>query len=433
MNNGIRIIELTKDNEKDFLDQVANLENKVMDNMEKRGQVGQLFPTGKEDISVYAHSDENTVLMAVNGKNNVIAASYITQGQKPYTYNDITKYFKYGDKYNKYVRSTYASENEYKRDLINTYKIKIDAYKYAKTKIGEDFPEYNGDMMAFLNHELNEKNNGYHEKSKLRESLNAYMSDYIEKCEKEFPGIKENYEKFYWITAKDVMQIFAKDNVAPKDKDQLEYQTLLEKGKLEIYEEPNFDITKYYDAKTSNAIELDTYITDPEDRTEGLARMLVLEGIEKHMNRHFANKDNSEIFLCSTLHRNNLSSKYVSEFFGLTDSLYVKRRDGRNREVHICRVDRGDYKNYLDFQRKRIAVLYGDNPKNIKVSKEEELEILKEQIYYEQNEATRLKTASREQAFNGGIDFEKRKQDKVKVLEDRMNKVYYEIANEKRR
>ena len=80
MNNGIRIIELTKDNEKDFLDQVANLENKVMDNMEKRGQVGQLFPTGKEDISVYAHSDENTVLMAVNGKNNVIAASYITQG-----------------------------------------------------------------------------------------------------------------------------------------------------------------------------------------------------------------------------------------------------------------------------------------------------------------------------------------------------------------
>ena len=62
------------------------------------------------------------------------------------------------------------------------------------------------------------------------------------------------------------------------------------------------------------------------------------------MKQFFENESEQEIFLCSTLHRDNLSSKYVSEFFGLTDSLYVRRRDGRDREVHICRVGRDEYK-----------------------------------------------------------------------------------------
>ena len=42
---------------------------------------------------------------------------------------------------------------------------------------------------------------------------------------------------------------------------------------------------------TSNSIELDIYLTDPNDRRAGLARILVLAGISKHMQRHFANED----------------------------------------------------------------------------------------------------------------------------------------------
>lgn len=287
--------------------------------------------------------------------------------------------------------------------------------------------------MTFLSHELKEENNGFHEKSILREKLNIYMSEYVERYDKEHPekNAKENYERFYWITAKDVMKVFGKEDYKPKDYDQIEYQTILEKGPLEIYEKPNFDITKYYDAKTSNSIELDTYLTDPDDRREGLARMIVLEGIEKHMNRHFEDENNKEIFLCSTLHRNNLSSKYVSEFFGLTDSLYVKRRDGRNREVHICRVDRANYKKYLEHQRKKIVVLYGYNPKNLEISKDEELNILKEQFGYEKKEYERLKTAPNEQKFNGGINFEEAKANKIKSLTDRIAKVTKEIDDEK--
>lgn len=94
----------------------------------------------------------------------------------------------------------------------------------------------------------------------------------------------------------------------------MEYSQILKNGPLQIYEKPEFDVTKYYAANTSNAVELDTYITAPDTRSSGLAKALVLQGIIKHMNRHFSDPSQENIFLCSTLHRANLSSKYVSEF-----------------------------------------------------------------------------------------------------------------------
>lgn len=58
-----KLEELTKDNEAQYLEQVANLEQVVMENMEARGQSGQLFPTGREDISAYAHSKKIRFLL----------------------------------------------------------------------------------------------------------------------------------------------------------------------------------------------------------------------------------------------------------------------------------------------------------------------------------------------------------------------------------
>ena len=95
----IKIVELTKDNEEKYLDQIVELEQISLEAMKKEGREGQLFITGKEDISEYVHSKENTVMVSVNEKDKVESVAYITQGQKPFTYNDITKYFKYGDKY----------------------------------------------------------------------------------------------------------------------------------------------------------------------------------------------------------------------------------------------------------------------------------------------------------------------------------------------
>lgn len=430
-----KILELTKDNERSYLEQVANLEQVVLANMEERGQKGQLFPTGAEDISTYIHSKENTVLVAVDEQGNVIAATYITQGQNAFIYNDITKYFKYGDKYDEYVKGLYPSELEYKRDMLETYQIKIEAYKYAKEKVLREFPQYGGDIMAFLEHELQEPNNGFHEKSKLREKLNSYMSEYIQKMESAKPGVSEMYQRFYWFTADKISKEFGKENVKPNSIDakeletflseeEREYQKILESGPLIIHERPNFDIEKYYTSTSSNAIELDTYITDPRDRKSGLARILLLEGIDKHMKEFFVKPENQEIFLCSTLHRDNLSSKYVSEFFGLTDSLYVKRRDGINREVHICKIGRDEYENYLNHMRKRVAVLYGYNPNGISISREDRLNVLMEQLQYEEGEINRLQSvAPNNQRYNGHIDFAQRKIDKVASLKKKVEEL----------
>lgn len=84
---------------------------------------------------------------------------------------------------------------------------------------------------------------------------------------------------------------------------QPEYEEILKNSKLKIYEKPEFETEKYYSANTNNAVELDTYITLPKDRNSGLARIIVYEGIKKHIEEHFKNSNNSEIFLCSTLHR----------------------------------------------------------------------------------------------------------------------------------
>lgn len=450
-----KLEELTKDNEPQYLEQVANLEQAVMANMEARGQSGQLFPTGREDISAYAHSKENTVLLAVDEKGKVVAATYITQGQKPFTYNDITKYFKYGKDYNEYVRSRYKTSSDYLADMLIVYKMKILAFKYAKGKVLEKFPQYEGDISKFLKHEVDEEHNHFHEKSVLRDLINTYMSEYIDMQEIKHPGIKERYEMFYWITSEEIAKEFEAENrnknsdeagrsvsserensqsknatnVQPKDadarimegmigqeKEEIEYRNILQKGPLVIHEKPQFAMNSYYTAKTSNSIELDTYITDPEDRRSGLARILLLEGITKHMEQFFEDESQQEIFLCSTLHRDNLSSKYVSEFFGLTDSLYVKRRDGRDREVHICRVQREEYKKYLDHIRKKVAVLYGYNPTKIQISNDEKIAVLQEQLQYEKREIERLKGARTAQVHNGKIDFRKRKLDKIIAL-----------------
>ena len=125
-----KILELTKENKEKYLDKIANLEQKVLEDMENKGQKGQLFITGKEDIEKYVDSEENSVIIAINSNQEVIAGVYITQNQKPFTYNDITKYFKYGDDYKKYVKSLYENRpNEYKRDILEAYKIKMKAYK----------------------------------------------------------------------------------------------------------------------------------------------------------------------------------------------------------------------------------------------------------------------------------------------------------------
>ncbi|MCI8273724.1 MAG: hypothetical protein HFJ55_06565 [Clostridia bacterium] len=417
----IKIIELTKENEEQYLGQIAELEQTVIKAMEEEGREGQLFATGKEDISEYIRSEGKTVMVATDEQDQVKATTYITQGQRPFTYNDITKYFKCGDRYQEYVKSQYPSQEEYKKDLIAIYEIKIQAYRYAKGKIERERKVTLGvPLKQAFEKEVEE--NGFHEKSELREKLNEYMSEYI--IENFGENIQTKYEQFYWCTSADIAREFGRDIQRLSD-DFQEYDEIIEQSKLTIHESPQFSEQQYYTANTENAIELDTYITSPNNRSAGLARIIVFEGIKNHIERCFKNPNNQDVFLCSTLHRDNLSSKYVSEFFGLTDSLYVKRRQGRDREVHICRIEREQAMDYIASISNKLAVLYGYNPTGKHISDKTAIRVLKEQLEYEHKEYNRLQTArTTDRNFKGiNVKFIGSKLEKVERLRQQIKQL----------
>lgn len=434
----IKCIELTKDNYNGYLDEIEKLEKLVLDKMEKEGRIGQFFTTGKEGIEEYILSDENTVMVEVDEKNQIQSACYITQGQAPFTYNDITKYFKYGQKYKEYIRSQYKTDIEYKQDILKIYEIKLKAFEYAKKKILEECPNYNGNIIDYLQAELKEKDNEFHEKSALREGFNKYMAEYIDEVSKNDKSVKKLYNNFYWITSDDISKEFKRDveyksgtvqeyEALMNSQENQEYTQILNKGPLKILEEPNFDDEKYYSANTNNSIEIDTYITNPESRHAGLARVIVYEGIKKHILKHFEQTQNDEIFLCSTLHRDNISSKYVSEFFGLRDSLYVQRRSGRNREVHICKILREEYQEYLEDMEDKLITLYEYNPKNKPLSDDRKYSIIKEQIAYENKQIESLKKVESSGKYKGSFEGLTSKVEKVKMLQEQARKILVRI------
>ena len=393
MINNLTIREINKKNQR-YIPKIAQLEDIILFQMENNGQAGQFFPTGEEDIREYALSDENIVFAAIDERtDDVSAAVYITQGQMPYTYNDLTKYFKFGEEYNNFVRSQYPSKDAYLTAMINNFAKKIQAYKYAKDKILEEYPE----GTAFEDLVLKEKEeNNFHEKSKIRDLLNKYMSSYI--MEQNSGKLPKEYEYFYWTSLKDIESMsgntFNFENADYKDiyKEAQECDKVIGLQKYKIYETPKFYPGKYYGANTTNTLEIDTYISKPDKRSSGMARIIVYEGLKRALEKYFADKSHDKIHLCSTLHRENVSSKYVSEFFGLMDSLYLERRQGRDREVHFTSVSREQYKSYIENIGKKLAVLYGYNPDRLQISKDEQIRITEEQIKYDYAELKRLES-----------------------------------------
>lgn len=420
-----KIIELTEENQAEYIDQVADLEIRVLDNMEQNGKIGQLFITGKEDILEYIKSKENMVIVAVNSENKVISATYITQGQKPFTYNDITKYFKTGEQYEEYVKTLYDNTTKYQIDMLDAYKLKLQAFDYAKNKMLSEHPEFKN-ISEYLEHELN-SNNGFDEKNELRDGINKYMSEYIQNkaIETGDKSLITKYDNFYWTTCDDIFEELNSDlSKVQLEKDNIkEYENFLSKEHLQIHSSNVKDTSVYFTADTSNSIEIDTYLTAPNNRHYGLARVLVFEGLKKKLKENFENTDNTEIFLCSTLHQDNLSSKYVSEFFDLKDNLFVRRRSGRDREVHICEIPKENYLEYLDKIEDKLIVLYGYNPTGKQLTDERKTQILKEQLDYEISEYCRLnKIRYSSKNYTGRISLQDTlsKNIKIKNLKNRL-------------
>lgn len=443
MKTNYDIIELTKENEEQYLAGVVELEKDVLDKMEKAGRIGQLFITGKDGIHEYVTSPTNHVMIAVSNddKNKVISAVYITQGQVDYTYNDITKYFKCGDKYKEYIKSKY-SEEEYKKALREVYIEKICAFRYARDLILNqngvrnlrDIPEEtkNAKFIELVENEISNPQNGFHEKSEIREHLNEYMSLYISKIKND----SKRYQDFYWVDFNYLKDQLSNDKSGVTQQDDelgniysndisnqynstIEaYDKVLQYQKYKINDTTHCNnMSRYFTANTSNTIEIDTYITHPDNREKGIARVLVLEGLKKSLYDMIRKSEVRDVFLVSTLHEENLSSKYVSEFFGLKDYIFVNRRHGRDRQVHILGIKKQNVPFYIEQMEKNIAVLYGYNPNNIKISKKDREEIIKEQMEYEVNELQRLNSIKEFDVQKKYTGYIKCKESKIQSLQ----------------
>lgn len=340
MIEGIKVVEVTQKNYEQYIEQIVKLEENVLEKMKQEAKEEQFFTTGKKDIMQYILSNNNIVIVAIDKNNNVQSATYLTQGQIPYTYNDITKYFKYGEKYQKYIKDLYITQEEYQKDMIDLYNEKIKAYKIAKEKILNENPKFKNNILQFLESEI--KENGFDEKSILREKLNEYMSKQMKDISK--------YERFYNITWKDIYKETGKDLRTIKENEiseDEEYEIILKNMQFKIYDEPEFEISKYYTANTNNSIEIDTYMTAPNYRKSGLARKSVYEGLKIAINKYFEKAENEEVFLCLTLHKENTKSRNVAEFFGLKDNILVNRRRGIDREVHMIKIKKEEVKEYF--------------------------------------------------------------------------------------
>lgn len=387
-----KVIVLTSKNQAQYIEQLIQLEQDVIEKLKKDGKENQFFATGKEDICEYVLSKNHIVIIGVDCDNKMLSAAYIKYNQIPFTNNDIIKYFKYGENYNDYVKSKYETELEYKYAVIETYKQKLEAFKYAKNNLMLEYPEFviNGefDFKRLLEDEI--KRTNFREGSALRVKINSYMYDFFKN--KNNDKELQLYDDFYWLDIRELSKIFGKkmDINMCKDNTIVEYENFLKASKLKIYEELSQNQSKYYEANTSNSIEIDTYITNPNNRSNGIARILVYEGIKKAIMELFKNSNNKDIYLCSTLHRENVSSKYVSEFFGLRDNVYVKRSTNVDRQVHIKRISKDKANSYFEDIEDKLILLYGYNPSEKKLTIEKQINILKEQRNYEVTELKKI-------------------------------------------
>ena len=345
-----------------FARDLDDLEQYVSNNLDKDGRKDEFFPTGYEDVLDYINDRDVTVVVCQYNNEKIISGSYVTQGQGLYTYNDLSKYFKFNKEYVEYAKTKYDPK-ELCSIMYETFMKKIRGYKYAKEKIAKELS-----VNDVLNHCKIEKEKGiFDERNKVREKVNRYIYDYFNENNNENDkiGFKE-LDRFYLLKFSDLencgdnsIKIKCQNETEENKTLYKEYGELLDLFDLNssilpdgngfTYLKPD-GFKKYFDANPFNTIELDTYMVHPENRRRGLARVVTFEGLKIQLDKLLKKRPELEqIYISATIHQNNEPSKRVTKFFGNFDTLYIKRRTGINREVYFCKIEK---KELYEFYRK---------------------------------------------------------------------------------
>ena len=354
-----------------YAKEIESLEKYVSDKLQEQGKGHIFFTTGYDDIYSYIKDRDVTVMECQDDYYKIISSAYITQGQGLYTYNDLTKYFKFNKEYVDYAKSKYDPK-ELCSIEYETFMKKIKGYKYAKALIEKEL-----NITDLVDYFQNEKKKGtFDEHDKVREKVNRYIYDYFRDNNKDRIGFTE-LDRFYLLKFSDLQncednEIKTKCANESEENKKLyeEYAQLIDLFDLKdsiLPDEKNFTHLKrenfktYFDANPFNTIELDTYMVHPSIRRQGLAKIVTFEGLKIQINKLLAKRpDLEEIFICATIHKDNEASKRVIISFGKFDTLYIKRRfdinekKDINREVYFLKLNKRNLKEFIKTNEEKI-------------------------------------------------------------------------------
>ena len=358
----------TPDIQRKYAKEIEGLEKCVSDKLKEQGKGHIFFTTGYDDIYSYIKDKDVTIMECQDDYYKIISSAYITQGQGLYTYNDLTKYFKFNKEYVDYAKSKYDPK-ELCSIEYETFIKKIKGYKYAKALIEKEL-----NITDLVSYFQNEKKKGtFDEHDRVREKVNRYIYDYFRDNNKDRIGFTE-LDRFYLIKFSDLQncednEIRTKCANETEENKKLyeEYGQLIDLFDLNdsiLPDEHNFTYLKrenfktYFDANPFNTIELDTYMVHPDNRKKGLAKIVTFEGLKIQIKKLMTKRPSlKEIFISATIHQENEPSKRVTTSFGKFDTLYIKRRTGINREVYFCRIDTKNIQDYIRKNEEKIEKL----------------------------------------------------------------------------
>lgn len=342
----MNIVEVTESNWEHYRMQMLNLETKVKNDMIRQG-IGDLFFTTGEEIKDYAVDPRHHVYVMVDENDKVVAQTYLIgagshiQGD----YADLPKYFTMGEDFLQYVRVKKYNNDDASFKLMahNVYKVKLYAFKYALEQIygSQNFSKFLDDLEA-------ERSSATHfdERTPLRRQINKYMSEKMNQLKME-----ELYRQFQTVDSN-----FANYDGDPEVANA--YDSFLEASRVTVYGKQMENPAEYFEAGVYNTIEVDTYITDPESRRKGSAKILSTIALNKTITEFFEKNNSDVLYLSITLHKDNYLSENVASFFGFKDYIDLERRSNIERKAYMKRVDRATYKEYLSYLNKKLKYFY---------------------------------------------------------------------------
>lgn len=383
----MKIIRLNSENYERYAGQIVALCDSAVEENEKNNRSGQFFTSTLEELLGYVNSNgRDLVIMAINESDIVEGAMYINTEIKQGTYSDLTKYFHTSARYKEYMASQFDDNSEYQDYIAYEYISKILTFNEIAQEIEQD-TSLNPDGLIFkelISAEIAKDN--FQENNPIREAINRKFFEKYAKANK-----TEDYEKtaFYGIEDIDinVLNRIIAGRISKEELNYLisSYEVFLSSQAPIFALEPNIDMKKYYEANMRNTIEFNTYVVSPEQRSNGLAKILVYETLKRIIPKIFNNPNNDKMFISTTIHNDNENSQATANFFGLEDYIYIERKKGINRRVYMKSISREEYLDYLYDIELELLISYNYYSELFGVIYEDAVEMINNRINHYQN------------------------------------------------